>query len=72
MDVKGKTWTIIGNTAFSFEKYDLFHFSLGPDEMEILLQFMYGAIVELPPGASARYCMSTHCLKLENWAQKPT
>ncbi|XP_042339669.1 AP2-interacting clathrin-endocytosis protein isoform X2 [Plectropomus leopardus] len=26
---------------------------LGPDEMEILLQFMYGAIVDLPPGASA-------------------
>ncbi|KAL7397231.1 hypothetical protein ABVT39_018903 [Epinephelus coioides] len=27
--------------------------SLGPDEMEILLQFMYGAILDLPPGASA-------------------
>ncbi|KAK2907462.1 BTB/POZ domain-containing protein 8 isoform X1 [Channa argus] len=26
---------------------------LGPDEMEILLQFMYGAIVELPYGATA-------------------
>nr|XP_033477377.1 AP2-interacting clathrin-endocytosis protein isoform X1 [Epinephelus lanceolatus]XP_033477378.1 AP2-interacting clathrin-endocytosis protein isoform X1 [Epinephelus lanceolatus] len=26
---------------------------LGPDEMEILLQFMYGAILDLPPGASA-------------------
>ncbi|XP_030582691.1 AP2-interacting clathrin-endocytosis protein isoform X2 [Archocentrus centrarchus] len=26
---------------------------LGPDEMEILLQFMYGAIVDLPSGASA-------------------
>nr|XP_019936906.1 PREDICTED: uncharacterized protein KIAA1107-like isoform X2 [Paralichthys olivaceus] len=26
---------------------------LGPDEMEILLQYMYGAIVDLPPGASA-------------------
>nr|XP_046248339.1 AP2-interacting clathrin-endocytosis protein [Scatophagus argus]XP_046248340.1 AP2-interacting clathrin-endocytosis protein [Scatophagus argus] len=26
---------------------------LGPDEMEILLQFMYGAIVDLPPGANA-------------------
>ncbi|XP_040039818.2 BTB/POZ domain-containing protein 8 isoform X2 [Gasterosteus aculeatus] len=26
---------------------------LGPDEMEVLLQFMYGAIVDLPPGASA-------------------
>ncbi|XP_020486298.2 BTB/POZ domain-containing protein 8 [Labrus bergylta] len=26
---------------------------LGPDEMEILLQFMYGAIVDLPHGASA-------------------
>ncbi|XP_029284999.1 AP2-interacting clathrin-endocytosis protein isoform X2 [Cottoperca gobio] len=26
---------------------------LGPDEMEILLQFMYGAIVDLPPGTSA-------------------
>ncbi|XP_041646665.1 AP2-interacting clathrin-endocytosis protein isoform X2 [Cheilinus undulatus] len=26
---------------------------LGPDEMEILLQFMYGAIIDLPPGASA-------------------
>ncbi|XP_037324976.2 BTB/POZ domain-containing protein 8 [Pungitius pungitius] len=26
---------------------------LGPDEMEILLQFMYGAIVDLPVGASA-------------------
>ncbi|KAJ0032099.1 hypothetical protein NQD34_002180 [Periophthalmus magnuspinnatus] len=26
---------------------------LGPEEMEILLQFMYGAIVDLPPGASA-------------------
>lgn len=55
---KGTTWTITGNTyVFLFEKYDLFHFSLGPDEMEILLQFMYGAIVDLPPGASARYCM---------------
>uniref|UniRef100_A0A3Q2ZN21 BTB domain containing 8 n=1 Tax=Kryptolebias marmoratus TaxID=37003 RepID=A0A3Q2ZN21_KRYMA len=27
--------------------------SLGPDEMEILLQFMYGAIVDLPSGANA-------------------
>ncbi|KAK7891848.1 hypothetical protein WMY93_023811 [Mugilogobius chulae] len=26
---------------------------LGPEEMEILLQFMYGAIVDLPSGASA-------------------
>ncbi|KAM6921179.1 BTB/POZ domain-containing protein 8 [Xenentodon cancila] len=26
---------------------------LGPDEMEILLQFMYGAIIDLPSGASA-------------------
>ncbi|XP_071005806.1 BTB/POZ domain-containing protein 8 isoform X2 [Oncorhynchus clarkii lewisi] len=26
---------------------------LGPDEMEILLQFMYGAIIDLPPRASA-------------------
>ncbi|KAM3875791.1 BTB/POZ domain-containing protein 8 [Diretmus argenteus] len=26
---------------------------LGPEEMEVLLQFMYGAIVDLPPGASA-------------------
>ncbi|XP_040896155.1 AP2-interacting clathrin-endocytosis protein isoform X1 [Toxotes jaculatrix] len=26
---------------------------LGPDEMEILLQYMYGAIVDLPSGASA-------------------
>ncbi|XP_045905787.1 AP2-interacting clathrin-endocytosis protein isoform X2 [Micropterus dolomieu] len=26
---------------------------LGPDEMEVLLQFMYGAIVDLPSGASA-------------------
>ncbi|KAF0042538.1 hypothetical protein F2P81_006070 [Scophthalmus maximus] len=26
---------------------------LGPDEMEILLQYIYGAIVDLPPGASA-------------------
>ncbi|XP_044056815.1 AP2-interacting clathrin-endocytosis protein isoform X2 [Siniperca chuatsi] len=26
---------------------------LGPDEMEVLLLFMYGAIVDLPPGASA-------------------
>ncbi|XP_026160887.1 AP2-interacting clathrin-endocytosis protein isoform X1 [Mastacembelus armatus] len=26
---------------------------LGPDEMEILLRFMYGAIVDLPSGASA-------------------
>ncbi|CAG5861675.1 unnamed protein product [Menidia menidia] len=26
---------------------------LGPDEMDILLQFMYGAIVDLPRGASA-------------------
>ncbi|KAM4549186.1 BTB/POZ domain-containing protein 8 isoform 2-T3 [Odontesthes bonariensis] len=26
---------------------------LGPDEMEILLQFMYGAILDLPNGASA-------------------
>lgn len=25
--------------------------------MEILLQFMYGAIVDLPRRASARYCM---------------
>ncbi|XP_030647543.1 AP2-interacting clathrin-endocytosis protein [Chanos chanos] len=25
---------------------------LGPDEMEILLQFMYGAILDLPPGAN--------------------
>lgn len=31
--------------------------SLGPDEMEILLQFMYGAIVDLPPGANAGYCI---------------
>ncbi|XP_068445662.1 BTB/POZ domain-containing protein 8 isoform X2 [Clinocottus analis] len=30
---------------------------LGPDEMEILLQFMYGAIVDLPPGASASQVM---------------
>ena len=28
---------------------------LGPEEMEVLLQFMYGAIADLPPGASARY-----------------
>ncbi|XP_026200715.1 AP2-interacting clathrin-endocytosis protein isoform X1 [Anabas testudineus] len=26
---------------------------LGPDEMEVLLQFMYGAILDLPSGASA-------------------
>ncbi|XP_029002625.1 BTB/POZ domain-containing protein 8 isoform X2 [Betta splendens] len=26
---------------------------LGPDEMDILLQFMYGAILDLPPGANA-------------------
>ncbi|XP_012737968.2 AP2-interacting clathrin-endocytosis protein isoform X2 [Fundulus heteroclitus] len=26
---------------------------LGPDEMEVLLQFMYGAIVDLPSGANA-------------------
>ncbi|XP_068176386.1 BTB/POZ domain-containing protein 8 isoform X2 [Antennarius striatus] len=26
---------------------------LGPEEMHILLQFMYGAIVDLPPGANA-------------------
>ncbi|KAL1022641.1 hypothetical protein UPYG_G00030390 [Umbra pygmaea] len=26
---------------------------LGPDEMDILLQFMYGAIIDLPPKASA-------------------
>lgn len=30
-------------------------FSLGPDEMEILLQFIYGAIMDLPPGANAGY-----------------
>lgn len=34
-------------------------FSLGPDEMEVLLQFMYGAILDLPSGASARYSMGT-------------
>ncbi|XP_060933840.1 BTB/POZ domain-containing protein 8 [Limanda limanda] len=30
---------------------------LGPDEMEILLQYMYGAIVDLPSGASASQVM---------------
>lgn len=29
--------------------------SLGPDEMEILLQFIYGAIMDLPSGANAGY-----------------
>ncbi|XP_047230317.1 AP2-interacting clathrin-endocytosis protein isoform X1 [Girardinichthys multiradiatus] len=30
---------------------------LGPDEMEILLQFMYGAIMDLPSGANASQVM---------------
>ncbi|XP_030228001.1 collagen alpha-1(I) chain [Gadus morhua] len=30
---------------------------LGPEEMEVLLQFMYGAIADLPPGASASQVM---------------
>ncbi len=51
---------------------NIFCFSLGPDEMEILLQFMYGAIVDLPPGASARYCMWTDSPKLEYRPTKQT
>lgn len=35
-------------------------FSLGPDEMEILLQFMYGAVMDLPSGANARYHVSEY------------
>ena len=35
-----------------------FHcFSLGPEEMEVLLQFMYGAILDLPPGSNLWYRM---------------
>lgn len=32
--------------------------SLGPDEMEILLHFMYGAILDFPPGTNVRYTCS--------------
>uniref|UniRef100_A0A3Q4HB54 BTB domain containing 8 n=1 Tax=Neolamprologus brichardi TaxID=32507 RepID=A0A3Q4HB54_NEOBR len=38
---------------------------LGPDEMEILLQFMYGAIVDLPRRASAQVVLAADMLGLE-------
>lgn len=53
-------WTVRGpgdgGGGDSLCKLDSFvrPFSLGPDEMEILLHFIYGAIVDLPPGANSR------------------
>ena len=46
-------------------------YSLGPEEMDVLLLFMYGAIVDLPPRANIRYLISTqNTLTTFTWTLK--